>query len=455
MQSGSKWSNREASVVAQVFMQNGDKLKAWQAYRENFPASERTYDSFSSAFRPGRAVAVMIDKLESGQPILMEDDPLEQLEQNDDGSLSIVSPNARTLEDVREIYNLPADEWQCLYAKPKIWQVGAKNEITQQIEVEELYGIEAKFVPFEEIRQLRLLKDDLFAELERRPQATYKRSLPEGVLHSEDEIVAVVNVFDVHLQLLAWGKETGTDQNLESALVAFRTACTDLASQMAHHRVDRIVFPVGQDFFHTDKTVDGKGGVTTRGTQQDVDSRWHKAFRAGMLLLIEIFEEIFLPIAPMTIIVVPGNHDTEKSWMLGQALEMAFRTSPEVEFKSGPDTRKYFRWGKVLMGFTHGHNEKPLTLGNIMAQAVRKDWGETYWREWFLGHLHREMEINEEHGVVLRYMPAIAATDSWHYEKGYVQNIRGARAFLYSKTRGLRGVLAHVIPPDPRAINKM
>ncbi|HSG28963.1 MAG TPA: hypothetical protein VLA34_10820, partial [Candidatus Krumholzibacterium sp.] len=196
----------------------------------------------------------------------------------------------------------------------------------------------------------------------------------------------------------------------------------------------RILLPIGQDLFHFDTLIQGKGGATSKGTPQDVDTRWQKLFVATTEMLSACITEA-AEHHNVDVVIVPGNHDSQTTFYAGQYLQASFKSVPHVRFDTTPRTRKYYKFGQVLLGFTHGNEEKKKDLFGIMADEAADDWSNTYWREWHRGHLHQE-EVSEDGRMRIRTMPALTATDSWHSEKGY-RSIPGARAFLWDKEIGL------------------
>lgn len=250
-------------------------------------------------------------------------------------------------------------------------------------------------------------------------------------------VLAEVDLFDPHFQMLAWGPETGSNWDIKLCSAEYRNAFLELREGVlsSGHGVDRWLMCVGQDLFHTDKTIDGKGATTARGTVQDVDTRHQKAAMIVRKLLTQMVLDM-LETAPVDLVVVPGNHDTERTWWMGEILDARFEGNPHVNVDNRPIGRKYYRYGNALIGFTHGHNEKPADLQRLMSNEARKDWGETVFREWHMGHWHHEY-TKDINGVVARFLPSLAGTDSWHYDKGFVHAQKGARAFLWTQDKGI------------------
>lgn len=257
----------------------------------------------------------------------------------------------------------------------------------------------------------------------------------------------VPSIFDLHLGKLAWGEETGEDYDINIAQARFHTAMDDLINKSSGYRVEEILFPVGNDIYNSDKAL--PYSQTTAGTPQMDDTRWQKMFKIGIKLISEAAIKLS-QIAPVKIKMVLSNHDFERVFYLGEVLSAVFANNPQIEVDNTPRVRKYYQYGKVLIGLAHGHNEKPTDLPLIMAQEATEMWSETWYREWLLGHLHHKYSLmtqtaRDYKGVNVRYLTSPSAPDAWHYNKAYIGSIKGAEGFIYNKDEGLVGTVVHNI----------
>ncbi len=48
-------------------------------------------------------------------------------------------------------------------------------------------------------------------------------------------------------------------------------------------------------------------------------------------------------------------------------------------------------------------------------------------------------DIDERFGTIIRILPSLSGTDSWHHEKGYVGNTRAAQAYAWGRDTGYKG----------------
>jgi len=254
-------------------------------------------------------------------------------------------------------------------------------------------------------------------------------------------------IFDLHLGKLAWGEETGEDYDTKIAVARFRVALTDLIEKAKGYKIERILFPVGNDIYNSDRAKPFP--QTTAGTPQMDDLRWQKLFRMGIQLITEAVIQLS-KLAPVDVKMVYSNHDHERVFYLGETLSAVFNNHPTVNVDNSPKMRKYYQWGECLIGLTHGHNDKSNNLPLVMAQEAKEMWGSTFYREWLLGHLHHRKQYTTDtakdyRGVNVRYITSPSAPDAWHSERSFVGAIKGAEGFIYNKKEGIIGIVIHNI----------
>lgn len=245
-----------------------------------------------------------------------------------------------------------------------------------------------------------------------------------------------VDLFDVHFGKLAWARETGEDYDLKIAERVFRDAVEEILSRAVGYEVERIILPVGNDFFH----IDNPNNQTTNGTPQDQDGRYAKMIEVGELALIWAVEKL-REVAPVDVLYVPGNHDRMSSLHAVRTLWAWFHNCPDVTVEMEPKTRKYVHYGKTLIGFTHGNEEKASSLPGIMATEEPHLWAASCYREWHRGHKHSAKRtettpVETVDGVKIRDLQSLSGKDAWHARKGYGGGKRAAEAFLYCKRTG-------------------
>jgi hypothetical protein len=112
------------------------------------------------------------------------------------------------------------------------------------------------------------------------------------------------------------------------ALRYFNVAQSLIFKVKANYNIDRIVFPISNDFFHTDNYQH----QTTNGTPQDTIMDYSQEYELGFSLLVDTINMLRQHCNNVTVILVQGNHDRTKSFYLAHALDIFFRDELDVEF---------------------------------------------------------------------------------------------------------------------------
>lgn len=244
-----------------------------------------------------------------------------------------------------------------------------------------------------------------------------------------------ISIFDVHLGKMSWGEESGEDYDLKIAQDRYISAVENLLSLVNPSKLERIIFPIGNDMIN----IDSRRNETFAGTRQDSDSRFFKIIKTAKELLINTINSL-ATIAPVDVIVVAGNHDPESMFMLGEILEAYYHNNDNVNVDNSPKQRKYYQYGLSSFQYTHGNEETHKDLGLIFATEQPGLWAATKYRFCKLGHFHKNKKIDyvsvdEHQGFQIQVLPSLSGTDAWHNSKGY-NSLKQAKGFLYHKQNG-------------------
>lgn len=287
---------------------------------------------------------------------------------------------------------------------------------------------------------------EIFAEMTKKYKAPVESSILKNTEFYKENNLFEVNIFDLHMGKLAWAGETGENYDTKIARERFLYSIYMLMKRASSFEYKRILFPVGNDFFNSDTILN----TTTGGTPQDEDLRWQKTFQVGVKLIVDGISALRTSGVPVDVMIIPGNHDFERSFYLGAFLEAWYRDDENVNVDNGASPRKYYHFGKVLLGLTHGNEEKEDSLPLLMAteKESKQYWSDTLFHEWHLGHVHRKKTVKytirdknkvlaEDLGVTVRYLSSLTGTEEWHHRKGYIGQIKAANAFLWNSETGL------------------
>jgi predicted phosphodiesterase len=342
-------------------------------------------------------------------------------EKKDTATAESKSSNIRTLEDLIDVCKIDLNIWEIERYIVNKWEVAAKG-LDGVMKHSPLYQVKA-WLKKKEVTKAKEVIEFFKKELLALPR-------PVKTKNASGKYVYEISIPDLHLSKLCWGKETGyEDYDIKIASNLFKEAMHYLVSKVEVNTLDKIVLPIGNDFFNSE----GLSGMTTKGTRQDDDSRWPKSFQVGCNLIAELVDELSKSVN-VDIIIVPGNHDFERCFYLGEFLSAWYRNNDAVRIDNSPTSRKYVSFGKNLILFTHGNEEKAANLPLLMA-TENPNFSDCKFRTAHLGHFHGT-EMKEYNGVKVRILPSLCAPDAWHSNKGYVGNVRSATAFLYEKDNG-------------------
>ena len=256
------------------------------------------------------------------------------------------------------------------------------------------------------------------------------RKIKPKKMIDDGEYMLEIPLMDVHLGKLAFTEVSGEDYNSGIAKKCCFDAIEDILNYYKDKKIEKIIFPIGQDCINFDTPA----GTTTGGTPQDNDLWWHQIFPYALDMYMTLIETL-AEVAPVEVYYVPGNHDQVTSFYLVTALKAVYRNSDNITIENSPKRRKYIVYGKGLLGYTHGEKEKK-NIYNLMQAEAPELWGQTKYREWHMGHKHIEL-LDEEGGIKYRNIPSMSGNDVYHYEHGYVGGIRTAMSFLWSKEKGV------------------
>jgi len=325
------------------------------------------------------------------------------------------------------------------------WEVGAKDAL-KKIQVTPLYQVKAVLEKRVEIVDAKAELEALKVEFKKKAIVRKRASRPAKVLTGN---MLEINIPDNHFGKMAWSKETG-GRNYDTPIAAktFIRALNTLLDRAKVYNYEKIIFIVGNDLLNSDD----EQGRTTKGTFVSTDGRYQKTFLTVRKTITEAIEAMRL-VAPVEVVLVPGNHDNLGVWHLGDSLECLYENTEDVTIRNEPTAFKTVRFGKVLLGFCHGDKGKREDYPLLLATERSKDFGETLFREVHTGHNH-QTKTQEWHGVRVRILPSLSPPDAWHAENGFMGQQRNAEAFVWNSNEGLITMFFHNDDSQPEINTK-
>lgn len=245
---------------------------------------------------------------------------------------------------------------------------------------------------------------------------------------ADEDLMCVYPLGDPHFGMHAWWQDAGEDFDLKKA-EALTCGAVDRLVASAPPAHTALLLNLG-DMFH----ADNQKNQSQSGHQLDVDGRWSKVQRVGLQAMIYCARRLLEKHQKVVVRINRGNHDGHSSYALSLMLSCYFHNEPRIEVDLSPATMWYYRFGRVLIGSTHGDTIKGPDMIPVMAADRAEDWGETRHRYVYVGHVHHQ-DVKEYRGGVVEYFRTLAARDAWHAGQGYRAG-RDMRLIVMHKEHG-------------------
>lgn len=348
----------------------------------------------------------------------------------------VTADSVKTEEDLYEVADIDSDEWKVEKLEVKAWNGQQKGPGDEPLIVQ-MHSVSARLSRRFEERAVEAVAEDVLEEIRAgAPEIVSRDYATEGA-----DRMLLLALPDTHFG--KWAAKGEAPWTVQDALEVHGRVVDDLLKRASGQPIERVVYIVGNDITQ----VDNASGSTTSGTQVEYWDSWRDQYRAARKASTNAILRS-LEVAPVDVLVVPGNHDENTTFTLGEVLDARFSGDKHVSVDNGDRLRKYYKYGINLLGATHGKEVKKNEMPMLMANERPSDWAATKWREWHTGHIHSRKKSTpgdyvELNGVIVRVSPSLAPSDCWHVRRGFIGAMRGAEAFLYHKTQGLDGIFSY------------
>lgn len=246
---------------------------------------------------------------------------------------------------------------------------------------------------------------------------------------NENKRLFVFDPADIHIGKLCSAFEVGETYNNQIAVQRVLKGCKGILNEIDTTTIDKVLFVIGNDILHIDNTK----RTTTSGTPQDTDGMWHSNFLIAKQLYVDIIE-ILMSVADVHVVYNPSNHDYTNGFFLAQVIETHFKDCKNVTFDTTISHRKYFTYGKNLIGTTHGDGARAENLPLLMAHES-KDWSNCKHKYIYTHHLHHKVS-KDYMGVCVETLRSPSGTDSWHHRNGYQHAPKAVEGYIHDKEHG-------------------
>jgi len=244
---------------------------------------------------------------------------------------------------------------------------------------------------------------------------------------TNEEVDVELSIADFHL-----AKKTLEGESLADKVEHYKKTVLELLNKVDRNfKIKTLVFPISNDFFHTDNYQN----QTTAGTPQDVLTGFDHEYEVGFDLLATVIRVLAGLAEHVHIVLVQGNHDRTKSFYLAHGLAVLFKDQTNISFDREHSVTKSVVLGNTFIGYHHGNgkiDQLPLLFSTGKDSA---DFGNAKYREIHTGDKHHYM-AKEIMGTRIQQMPSLSGTDRWHLDNNFVHNIRAGLALIYDRNLG-------------------
>ena len=252
------------------------------------------------------------------------------------------------------------------------------------------------------------------------------------------EYLLVIDPADIHIGKLADSFETGEDYNNQIAVKRVKEGVQGILNKAQGFPIEKILFIGGNDILH----IDNPKRQTTNGTPQDTVSMWYSNFLIAKQLYVDILLQL-IAIAPVHFTFNPSNHDTMSGFFLSEVMKTYFKRNNQITFDCSMKHRKAYRFGKNLIGTTHGDGAKHQDLPLLMATEFPIEWAKTKHRYVYTHHVHHKFS-KDYIGLCVESLRSPSGTDSWHHKKGFQHAAKAVEGFIHHKENGQVARLTHL-----------
>jgi len=247
--------------------------------------------------------------------------------------------------------------------------------------------------------------------------------------NTKDYVDVEISISDYHLAK----KTVDGDNDVTTRALRYVTVAQSLIDKIeACYNINTVVFPISNDYFHTDNYQH----QTTNGTPQDTIMDYSDEYEIGFAILVDTINILRKHSSTVQVVLVQGNHDRTKSFYLAHALNIFFKDAQDVEFIREHSVVKGLTLGNTFIGWHHGNCKlEDLPLLFATHPKYSHQFGDAIYREVHTGDKHHYM-AKEVKGVRIQQMPSLSGVDRWHMDNNFVHSIRCALALVYDPTLG-------------------
>ena len=330
-----------------------------------------------------------------------------------------------------QLHGYDPNEWEITSARQSIWNNALKDDLySSKITVKPRVGFNWSE---ENVKKI-------FENVSKQYDFEQWEYLRTEAIEIEKNKMLLIGISDLHYGLLA-KDNLSEEYNIEIAKDRFKKILTDVIRRKENDgSIEKVILLIGNDFLNADNI---QGTTSRHFTPQDQQTNWYEMITGATKMIIDGIEQLRFFFPAIEVINVKGNHDEMSMFGVMQTLNAYYKDVQSVTINTNSRFRQYIRYGTNLIGLSH--NEKISDVAKIMAAESGRDWGETKYHMFLMGHLHTRQLLEDDHGVDIRRMPTVVGASAWTASEGYCGTNKMSETYVFDKNKGLIEIINTIV----------
>lgn len=240
---------------------------------------------------------------------------------------------------------------------------------------------------------------------------------------------------ELHLGKIASKLTTGEEYNVEVAKKRFFEIFEKIYEKQRKEKCEKCLLVIGSDFFNSEHD----NATSTHRIPQQNCAHYMDIFTEGIKMYIHVINKLRSMFNTVNVMLCAGNHARAMEFFLYTALEQAYKHDSIIKFNKNYQETQFFEYGSNVIFFNHGDSDIKKLIHSIPAEFA-SIWGKHIYRELHLGHLHKEVVVDDESGMITRRIGSPCGTDVWHKLNRYVGATKKHQIFIWDKKSGLSNI---------------
>jgi hypothetical protein len=263
---------------------------------------------------------------------------------------------------------------------------------------------------------------------------------PFNIQTNEQDYALIVSVYDLHFGKQGWADQTGSGYDTETAKERLKTKTEYILSKVKDRgEPSEVIFLQGGDWLN----VDGVDLSTTSGTSVTSEKSYPELMHEANELMVNYIDNL-RRLAPVSVVLTPGNHDQEFSYSALNYLSAWYRNEDGVNIvdEHKYKHRLYYKYGNTVIGASHGRDARRSDLDSILMNEAKTLWGESEDTRavFFVGDKHNSKTVeSDETGIPVIQVPCLSGYSTWDHAHGYSSR-KALSAYIIDSEKGLDAV---------------